>query len=76
MKAPAFLIAVLLCACSAEETTTTTGTTPMAPEVQSAIEDAEVPTQAEADQAAADSITEDNMDSALDDLEKEIMSDN
>lgn len=73
-KAPAFLIALALVACSDEpETTTTGGTTP--PEVQEAIEDAEVPTMEEASAEAEDSINEDNMDAELDALEKEIMSD-
>ena len=45
-------------------------------DVESAIQDAEVMTQAEADAAAAAAITKENADKMLEDLEKEIQSDN
>ena len=44
--------------------------------VESAIQDAEVMTKAEADAAAAAAITKENADKMLEDLEKEIQSDN
>lgn len=74
MKTPYFLLALALCACS--ESTEPVMDNNTAPEVQEAIDGAEVKTQAEADASAKESITEDNMDAVMDDLEKEIMSDN
>lgn len=77
MKAPLFLIALALCACSdkpAENPMDTNTSADTA--VESAIQDADVMTQAEADAAAAAAITKENADKMLDDLEKEIKSDN
>ena len=77
MKAPLFLIALALCACYEAPSEK-----PMDPNmasdtaVESAIQDAEVMTQAEADAAAAAAITKENAYKMLEDLEKEIQSDN
>jgi len=73
-KAPAFLIALALVACSDEPEMTDGDMTP--PEVEAAIDDADVPSMEEASAEAEESITEDNMDAEMDALEKEIMSDN